>query len=88
LAHTADPEFWRLYRALPKDIQDRADKAFLLLQQHPQHPSLRLKKAKGHDGLWSARIGLDYRVLATGETGGLHWFWIGSHAEYDRILAW
>jgi mRNA-degrading endonuclease RelE of RelBE toxin-antitoxin system len=87
LAHTADPEFWRLYRALPKDLQNRADKAFELLRQSPQHPSLRLKKVKGHDGLWSARVGQDYRVLATEEVGGLHWFWIGSHAEYDRILA-
>jgi mRNA-degrading endonuclease RelE of RelBE toxin-antitoxin system len=87
MAHTADPAFWHLYRALPNDVQDRADKAFALLNQSPKHPSLRLKKVKGHDGLWSARVGIDYRVLATEEVGGLHWFWIGNHAEYDRILA-
>lgn len=86
MAHTADADFWPLYRALPLNVQRRADKAFAMLRKAPDHPSLRLKKVKGHDGLWSARIGLDYRVLATEEDGGLHWFWIGSHAEYDKVL--
>lgn len=86
MAHTADPEFWRLHRALPKNIQNRADEAFELLRRSPDHPSLRLKKLKGREGLWSARVGLDYRVLATEEGSGLHWFWIGSHADYDKVL--
>jgi hypothetical protein len=41
MAHTADPEFWRLYRQLPKALQERADNAFDLPKQSPQHPSLR-----------------------------------------------
>lgn len=86
MAHTADPEFWRLYRALPKAVQERADRALELLRQSPDHPSLRLKMVKGHTGLWSARVGLDYRVLATAEIGGLHWFWIGTHVDYDKVL--
>jgi hypothetical protein len=60
--------------------------AFALLRQSPDHPSLRLKKVKGHTDLWSARVGLDYRVLATEVESGLHWFWIGSHADYDKFL--
>ena len=89
MAHTADPDFWRLYRALSRSVRDRerADKSFALLQQSPDHPSLHLKKLKGHEGLWSARVGLDYRVLATEEVSGLHWFWIGSHADYDKIVS-
>jgi hypothetical protein len=35
--------------------------------------------------LWSARVGLHYRALATEADGDLVWFWIGSHAEYDRL---
>jgi mRNA-degrading endonuclease RelE of RelBE toxin-antitoxin system len=85
--HTADPEFWRLYRKLPLSVQQRADRAFALLQSSPKHSSLKLKKIKGHAGIWSARVGLDYRVLATEEEGGLHWFWIGSHADFDKLLA-
>ncbi len=87
MAHTADPEFWRLYRALPKNVRDRADKAFALLRRSSGHPSLQLKKVKGRAGLWSARVGLDYRALAIQEADGLHWFWIGSHADYDRMLS-
>ena len=86
MAHTADEDFWPLYRALPKTVQARADRAFAVLRQSPNHPSLRLKKVKGRAGLWSARVGLDHRALATEEDGGLHWFWIGSHADYDRVL--
>lgn len=87
MAHTADPDFWRHYRTLPRSVQERADKAFDLLKHSPDHPSLHLKKLKGHDGLWSARVGLNYRVLATEEDTGLHWFWIGSHADYDKIVS-
>jgi len=32
------------------------------------------------------RVGLRYRALAVEVEGGLLWFWIGSHADYDRLL--
>jgi hypothetical protein len=82
--HFATPEFWARYRKLPAKIQQLADKNFLLLKQDPQHPSLRLKKI---GVLWTARVGLHYRVLARERTEGLVWFWIGHHSEYDQFLA-
>jgi hypothetical protein len=36
--------FWRLYHALPDEVQDQADKAFDLFEQNPFHPSLRFKQ--------------------------------------------
>jgi hypothetical protein len=36
--------------------------------------------------LWSARVGSDYRALALEEADGFSWIWIGTHAEYDRLL--
>jgi len=36
--------------------------------------------------LWSVRIGLHYRALAIEDDEDLLWIWIGSHAEYDRLL--
>jgi len=36
--------------------------------------------------LWSVRVGLHYRALATEVDADLVWFWIGSHAEYDKLL--
>jgi hypothetical protein len=35
---------------------------------------------------WSVRVGLRYRALAIEVDGGYLWFWIGSHADYDRLI--
>ena len=45
--------------------------------------SLHLKKI---GRFWSARVGAHYRALAVEAPDGLVWFWIGSHADYDRLL--
>ena len=33
------------------------------------------------------RVGLTHRVLAVEVEGGLLWFWIGDHSEYDQIIS-
>lgn len=86
MPHFADPDFWRHYRDLPEAIRLLADRNFALLRQNPDHPSLHFKRVKGRDGLWSARVGRDYRALAVEIDDGLQWFWIGNHAEYDRLI--
>jgi len=49
------------------------------------HPSLQLKPVAG--GKYrSVRVGLYYRALGVPVSDGILWFWIGSHADYDRIL--
>ena len=35
---------------------------------------------------WSARIGDNHRTLAVESPDGLIWFWIGTHADYDRLI--
>ena len=81
--HNATPQFRELYNALPEQIQRLADKNFGLLKADSQHPSLHFKKV---GDLWSARAGLDYRVLGVDNDGGVLWFWIGSHAAYGKIV--
>jgi hypothetical protein len=81
--HRASPEFWKCYRRLPADIQRRSDKAFDLLKNDPRHPSLHFKKL--HE-VWSARAGLHHRALAVEVPDGFLWFWIGTHADYDRLI--
>jgi hypothetical protein len=68
---------------LPQDVQKLADQAYALLKQDPRHPSLRFKKV---GRFWSARVGAHYRALAVEDESGFVWFWIGSHADYDRLL--
>ncbi len=83
MKHRATPRFWRCYRPLPEEIQQLADKCYTLLRQDAQHPSLHLKKV---GRFWSVRVGLYYRALAVEHEGDLVWFWIGSHADYDKLL--
>jgi mRNA-degrading endonuclease RelE of RelBE toxin-antitoxin system len=49
------------YAALPESLKERADKQFILLMENPHHPSLRLKKIKGHPNIWEGRITKGYR---------------------------
>jgi hypothetical protein len=84
LNHYASPEFWRQYNELPVSVRELANRSFALLKSDPRHPSLRLKKV---GKLYSARVGLHYRALATEVTDGLLWYWIGSHADYDATLS-
>jgi hypothetical protein len=81
------PRFWRHYRQLPDDLQKLADKNYQLLKVDPWHPSLRLKKVGKTKQLWSVRVGMHYRALGLDKPEGIVWFWIGTHAEYDRLLS-
>ena len=58
-----------------------------LFQQNPSHPGLRFKQVNpGPPPIYSARVGIGYRALAVVEGDMAIWFWIGSHADYDRFL--
>jgi hypothetical protein len=81
--HFASPRFWRHYRSLPESIRILADKNFELLKADPHYPSLYLKKV---GELWSVRVGAHYRALAMDRPDAIVWFWIGSHAEYDKLI--
>jgi hypothetical protein len=83
--HTASARFWACYQALPAEVRVLADKKFNLLKADPSHPSLQFKLL-GAGKLYSARVGLHYRALGLPREEGVHWFWIGTHAEYDRLV--
>ena len=83
MRHIASPRFWASYQGLPVDVRDLADKNFALLKSDPRHPSLHFKRV---GRFWSARIGDHYRALGTEVNEGILWFWIGTHAEYDRMV--
>lgn len=83
MKHLASPDFWACYRALPKLVQELADKSLALLKNDPHHPSLHFKKV---GRFWSVRIGLSYRALGVTIPDGVLWFWIGSHSDYDNLV--
>jgi hypothetical protein len=75
--------FWPAYERLPEEIQKLAVRNFALLEADPHHPSLRFRPV---GRFWSARVGRDYRATAVRRGDDCIWFWIGSHAEYDRLI--
>jgi hypothetical protein len=81
--HRASLRFWKCYKALPKEVQELANRCYAQLKADPAHPSLHYKKI---GSLWSVRVGLHYRALAAEANQDRAWFWIGSHADYDRLL--
>jgi hypothetical protein len=83
LNHYASSRFSALYEALPTEVRRLADKNYQLLRNDPRHPSLHFKRI---GSLWSVRVGARYRALGSEVEGGIVWFWIGTHAEYDKIV--
>ena len=82
--HFTTRSFWLEYAALPKSTQNLADQSYELLKISPFHPSLHFKKVGKY---WSVRISKDYRALGVEAKNGIAWFWIGTHAEYERIIS-
>ena len=86
MKHLASERFWQRFYALPEHVQQLARRNYALLRQNPTHPSLHFKFVK--EGEYrSVRVGLHYRALGLPVPEGVLWFWIGSHAEYDRLIA-
>ena len=83
MRHRATAKFWDCYRRLPPQAQGVADRCFESLKRDPRHPSLHFKKV---GKFWSARIGLYYRAVAIEHEGVCVWFWVGTHAEYDKLI--
>lgn len=83
MKHYASSRFWTAYGALPHDVRALADKNFALLKENSRHPSLHLKRI---GDLWSVRVGDHYRALGLEVADGIQWIWIGTHADYDKML--
>ncbi len=82
MKHFTVPSFWECYDKLPAEVKEQADKNYKLLKENTNHPSLHIKKIEKY---YSVRVSLRYRALAVEAEDGIIWFWIGTHAEYDRL---
>ena len=84
MKHRASRRFWDCYWALPPEVQRLADANYALLKADERHPSLQFKKVDRFRSVW---VGLHYRALGVEDGEDLVWFWIGHHAEYDRLVS-
>jgi hypothetical protein len=81
-------QFKALYEALPERVQHEADNAYHRFMADPSYPGLNFERVQGtREPVYSARVGLSYRALAVRTEDRWVWFWIGSHSEYDKLLA-
>jgi hypothetical protein len=82
-------QFCKQFDALPVAVQHEARAAYKEFVKDPWHPSLHLESVQGKRGrtYYSVRVGLHYRALAERLPDTWLWFWIGSHAEYDKLPA-
>jgi hypothetical protein len=81
--HYTTRRFWQNYHALPQEVRQIALKYYQLLKVDPSHPSLHFKKVGQYR---SVRVGMNYRALGVEVKDGISWFWIGTHAEYNKII--
>jgi hypothetical protein len=78
--------FRAAFERLPESVRRRARISYALFRRDPQYPSLRFKQVHAARPIYSVRIGLGYRALGVRDGDEVIWFWIGSHADYDRLL--
>ncbi|MBM4362772.1 MAG: hypothetical protein FJ104_08830 [Deltaproteobacteria bacterium] len=78
--------FRTLLARLPRHVRDQARRAHQLFLEDPLNRGLRFKQVHASRPIYSARVGLSYRALGIRDGETVIWFWIGTHAEYDRVL--
>lgn len=78
--------FWKCYADLPQEIKQQAKEAYSHFQKDPYYPSLHFKRIHSTRPIFSARISMEYRTVGVIDADEITWFWIGSHADYDKLL--
>lgn len=79
--------FRKAFDALPGEIQRKAREAYTRWHENPSHPSLQYKKIHATLPIYSVRIALGWRAIGMAQDDEVIWFWIGSHADYDKLIA-
>jgi len=68
-------------------VQEQAARAYAFWRSDPYHNSLQFKQVSQRQPIYSVRVGLGYRALGLRVDDYIYCFWIGPHAEYDKLLA-
>jgi hypothetical protein len=79
--------FRKAFSELPDPIKDQARQAYRQFLLNPRHAGLRFKKVHPKLPIYSLRVGIGYRAVGRAYAEEIEWFWIGTHADYDRLLS-
>jgi len=84
-SHLTD-DFRNRFDQLPDRIKRLARKNYKIWKVDPSHPSLEFKRVSKKLTVYSVRVGIGWRATGIRRDQVIIWFWIGSHAEYDKLL--
>lgn len=69
-------------------MREQARIAFAFFDKDPNDPGLMFKRLKGfRHPYYSARVGDNHRALCLLHGDTAIWFFIGTHDEYERVIA-
>lgn len=85
-SHTT-ARFWKSFDVLPKEVQEKTNRAFKIWSENQNHPSLHFKQVHEIEPIYSVRIGLYHRALGVKEENKVILFWIGTHEEYNNMIS-
>jgi len=80
-------QFCKAFSELPNQVQEQTREAYHQFKQDPWHPSLRFKQVHPELPIYSVRISRSYRAVDQRDEDTVIWFWVGSHADYDKLLS-
>ena len=80
-------DFIARFSRLPSLIRKQARNGYRRWKADPNHPGLVFKRIHAREPIYSVRIGLGWRAVGLMEGDSMTWFWIGSHAEYDKLIS-
>ena len=84
--HFRHKRFNRAFSLLPAGIQALAVTAFKQMKLNPASVDLKRLVRFGED-IYSAEVGRGYRAMAVRVGGSFVWYWIGTHEEYNNLVA-
>ena len=79
-------EFREMLVVLPVSLLRQTREAYRFFRENPAHPGLHFKKVFADPPTYSARVGIGYRAVGILDGDSVVWFWIGTHADYDKLL--
>ena len=71
----------------PFQVRRQAREAYRRWQADPWQGGLQFKRVHTREPIWSVRVSLGWRAVCVRSGEVAIWFWIGSHADYDALLA-
>ncbi len=78
--------FRKSFEGLPADIRRRARAAYRRFQANRQNPGVEFTALNAQQPLGCVRVNDGYRAVGVRNGEVIIWFFIGTHAEYDRLV--